>query len=106
MRKVYICSPFRGEVEKNIEKAKVFSKWVYNKGILPITVHFYLEEATGLSEEKGDRNELINLGCEMLLMCDECWVFGNTITEGMKKELEIAYNQNIEVKYIKEEEVI
>ena len=75
MKKVYICSPFSGNIEKNVEKAKIYSRFAYKLGYLPICVHIYLEEATGLNEKTGDRGELLKLGKEFVKMCDEVWIF-------------------------------
>lgn len=89
-RFVYICAPFKGDRKGNIEKAKEYSKQTYNEGYIPICVHMYLEEATGLDEEKGNRKELLRLGKEFVRICDEVWVFGEKISEGMKGEIEVA----------------
>ena len=34
---VYICSPFSGDVEKNVEAAKKYSRAAVEKGYIPIT---------------------------------------------------------------------
>lgn len=87
MKKIYICSPYKGNVVENVENAKRYSQWVCKLGYLPICVHIYLNEATGLCEEKGDREELLRLGREMVGLCDEIWVFGDRISRGMKQEI-------------------
>lgn len=97
MKKVYICSQMRGKIVENRRKAKMYAKMVYRRGCLPIAVQFYLEEATGLSEKKGDRKELLELGKEFVKVCDEVWVFGDVISEGMKGEIELAEELKIPV---------
>ena len=53
--------------------------------------HVYLEEATGLNENKGDRDKLLKLGIEMLAMSDECFVFDvDGISSGMKGEIDFC----------------
>lgn len=89
-----------GDFEKNREKAKQYSQYVYSLGYLPICVQIYLEEATGLSEQDGKREELLELGKEMLLLCNELWIFGDKISEGMKGEIELAKNKGIIVKSV------
>ena len=32
----------------------------------------------------------MDMGLELLKLCDEVWVFGDKISEGMKKEIEFA----------------
>ena len=41
----------------------------------------------------------------LLWVCDEVWVFGDEITEGMKKEIIFAEKLNIKVKYISEKDL-
>lgn len=101
---VYICSPFKGKdnyfsKEKNIKDAKEFSQWTYSKGKLPLCVHIYLEEATGLDEKKQDRKELLKMGKEFIRICDEVWVFGE-VSEGMEGEIEYAKRLKKEIKWI------
>jgi hypothetical protein len=37
MKKVYICSPRRGDYENNIQRAKEFSRAAVERGCIPIT---------------------------------------------------------------------
>lgn len=37
MKKVYICSPCRGDYENNIQRAKEFSRAAVERGCIPIT---------------------------------------------------------------------
>ena len=98
MKKVYICSPFTGDIKKNIENAKIYSRSVYKLGYLPICVHIYLEEATGLCEVNGDREELLKLGREMVKICDEIFVFGRE-SSGMKGEIKLAKRLKKKITY-------
>lgn len=68
---VYVCSPMHGNIEINRKKAEYYSRVIYNRGYVPMCVHIYLEQATGLTEENGDRKELLRLGLELLKRCDE-----------------------------------
>lgn len=101
---IYICSPFKGNTTRNIRRAKEYSKWVYNQGHIPICVHIYLENATGLSEKKGDREELLRLGKEFLYLCEELWVFGDNISDGMDEEIKAAQKMLKKVKVIQRNE--
>ena len=42
----------------------------------------------------------------LLWFCDEIWVFGDVITEGMRKEIDFCRNLNITIRYPKEREII
>ena len=39
MKKVYICSPCRGDYENNIQRAKEYSRAAVEKGVIPVTPH-------------------------------------------------------------------
>ena len=41
MERVFICSPFRGAEEKNMEPARKYARFAYEKGCLPVVPHFY-----------------------------------------------------------------
>ena len=36
MKKVYICSPCRGDYENNIKRAKEYSRAAVEKGVIPV----------------------------------------------------------------------
>jgi len=101
MLKIYVCSPYKGNVKENIRKAQKYSKEIYQMGYVPICVHLYLEKATGLNEKNGDRKELLQLGKEFVKWCDEVWVYGKEISNGMKGEIEYARRYKIKVRYVK-----
>ena len=74
-KKVFICSPFRGDMEGNARKAAAYSRMACEEGHLPIAPHLlfpqFLNE--GIEEE---RRLGITMGMELLALCDEVWVFG------------------------------
>lgn len=45
MKKVYICSPCRGDYENNIQRAKEYSRAAMEKGVIPVTPHIYLRSS-------------------------------------------------------------
>ena len=73
-RLIYICSPLRGDIEKNIQKAQGYCREAVDlwPDVIPIAPH---------------------------VMCDELWVYGiNNPSEGMKKEIAYAKEHGIPVK--------
>ena len=106
MKKIFICSPYAGDIKKNTELAKIYAKYVIDKGYLPIAPHLYF---TQFLNEETERDLGINLGLELLKECDEIWVFGDIISQGMRKELELfsanlyQFNNPLkQIKFIKE----
>lgn len=103
MKKVYICSPLGGNVEENIENAKQYTKYALLCGMAPVVPHFY---ALCLDDHKPDERAMgIAAGMSLLWFCDELWVFGDVITEGMQREIHFCRQLNIKIRYIKESQI-
>lgn len=98
MKKVYICSPCRGDYEKNIQKAQGYCREVVHMGVIPIAPHVYLTQFLNdtIPEE---RSIGLNIGLELLKECNEVWVYGiQNPSEGMKAEIELAKELGIPVR--------
>lgn len=70
MKKVYICSPCRGDYENNIQRAKEFSRAAVERGCIPITPHIYLTQFMD-DTVPAERELGLSIGRELVLMCDE-----------------------------------
>lgn len=100
---MYICSPLGGDVETNIEKAKQYARYALLCGMAPVVPHFY---ALCLDDNKPEERAIgMAAGMSLLWFCDELWVFGEVITEGMQKEINFCINLNIKIRYIKESQL-
>lgn len=104
MKMVYICSPLKGDITGNIEKAKRYTKFALMCGAAPVTPHFF---ALCIDDNEPYERELgMNAGRTLLGICDEIWVFGAERSEGMKKEIDYAERKlRIPVLYIGEKYV-
>lgn len=99
---VYICSPLRGDVLENQQRAKGFCKLALQAGYIPIAPHIYFTQFLD-DENQEERAQGIEAGLELLKLCCKMWVFlppGGQLTQGMKQEIELAKSFNIEVKYM------
>lgn len=92
MRKVYICSPYRGDTEKNIERAKGYCRQAVNEGCIPIAPHLYFPQFLNDDDEE-ERRLGFEMGFELFHECLEVWVCGDIISEGMREE--IAYAEHL-----------
>jgi len=98
---IYICSPLKGDVERNIKKAIGYSRLAYLKGGIPLAPHVIF--TTFLDDEiLEERNAGIEMGISLLTKCDEVWVFGERISEGMQSEISIAKALNIKIRRFNE----
>lgn len=103
MRKVYVCAPLGGNVESNLKKVRTYTEYALRCGTAPVVPHFYAE-CLDYNNPK-DREIGLAAGMSLLWLCDEVWVFGDTVTEGMRAELKFCKNLNIRVRKITEKEI-
>lgn len=96
---VYICSPYSGDIERNTEKAREYSRYAVEQGVTPLTPHLMLPQFISEDEE---RELAIALDLVFLGRCDELWVFGGRISPGMKTEIKEAEKSGITIRYISE----
>ena len=103
MRKVYICAPLGDDVKENLEKVKRYTRYALICGTAPVVPHFY---ALCLNDyDQKERDIGIAAGLGMLWFCDELWVCGDVVTEGMQTEINFCKNLNIRMKYVNENEI-
>lgn len=98
MKKVYICSPCRGDYENNIQRAKEYSRAAVEKGVIPVTPHIYLTQF--MDDNVPEERELaLKIGSELVLGCSELWAFGiDHPSAGMAAEIELAKVHGIPVR--------
>jgi len=105
--KVYICSPFKGDKGANAEKAKRYCRFAFDRKKRPVAPHcFYpLFMDDDIPEE---RRLAMSFGADDLKHCEELWIFGNKISEGMKEEIRAARKMHIKLRHFNEdmEEII
>ena len=94
----YICSPYAGDVQENLYRARQYSRFAVYRNVIPVTPHLlypqFLQDAEPAEREIGT-------ACAMALLalCDELWVFGDRISKGMTAEIEYAKKAYIPVRY-------
>ncbi len=92
---VFICSPYRGNTETNVQNARAYCSLASTQGCIPFAPHLLFTQF--LDDAKADERKLgMYMGAEMLRLCDELWAFGEP-TEGMAAEIELAERMGIPV---------
>ncbi|XVG96396.1 DUF4406 domain-containing protein [Eubacteriales bacterium KG125] len=94
---VYICAPYSGDKERNINAAVGYAKYAYENNAIPLTPHFLFPFMN--DEDIKQRKDALFMDIILLGKCQEVWVFGNEITEGMKRELEVAEKRKQAIRY-------
>jgi len=95
---VYICSPFSGDMDANRQKAIEYCRYAVECGAAPVAPHLlfpqFLDDTVPAERELG-----MNMGLELLDNCSALWVMGDTVSSGMKAEIEYAKQNHIPVEY-------
>lgn len=103
MKKIYVCSPLGGDISGNIDRVKEYAKYVLECGTAPVVPHFY---ALILDDNQPAERELgLCAGKALLQRCDEIWVFGDEISEGMAQEIELAKQISVAERYFDLDEI-
>ena len=99
---VYICSRYSGDVKRNTEMARLYCRYAVDQGYIPLAPHLLLPQF--LSEET-ERDLAISIDLRFLSLCQELWVCGSELSEGMRRELEQATLAGMPVRFVKEEDI-
>ena len=97
---VYICSPYAGDVEKNVAAAQSYSRFAVDKGYIPVAPHLLFPQF--LSEET-ERELAIFMDLVLLGKCEQLWVFGGEVSDGMRREIGRAKQKNMTIRYFTED---
>ena len=98
---VYICSPYSGDIETNVEAAKRYSRLAVDKGYIPLTPHLLFPQF--LDDDIPEERELgLFFGNALMSKCSEVWVFGERISDGMESEIKRARWKNYRLRYFSE----
>jgi hypothetical protein len=96
-KRVFVCSPYSGDVERNTEIARILCLRLIDEGLVPFAPHLIYPEVLG-SEDIPLRSTGIECGLEFLTVCDLLIAYtGNGITAGMQIELDAAAKFGIPV---------
>lgn len=95
---VYIASPYAGDTIRNTDCARGYCRFAVGKGCIPLAPHLhypqFMDDGDKAQRELGLRFSIILLG-----KCDELWVFGDTVSDGMKREISKAKKRGIPIRY-------
>lgn len=97
---VYICSPFSGDVSGNIERAEKYSRYAVDSKAIPIAPHLLFPQ---FMSDDAERELALFMDMVLLGKCEELWVFGELVTEGMSAEIAKAKRKNMKIRYFTED---
>lgn len=96
MKRIFVCSPFRGNVEHNLALADAACRLVLDHGHAPFAPHILYPRILDDTDPE-QRADGIRAGLAWLAVSDEVWVFGEP-TGGMQQEIAAAERIGIAVR--------
>jgi len=95
---VYICSPYAGDIEANVEKARRYCRIASERGYIPVAVHLLFPRF--LNDSDPEERELgLFFGNALMSKCAEVWVCGERISPGMDEEIKRARRKGYRLRY-------
>lgn len=95
---VYICSPYSGNVDFNVTNARIYCKYAVDNKCIPIAPHLLFPQFMN-DAEPTERELAMFMNMVLLSKCEELWVFGNTISQGMGQEIAKAEKRRMKIRY-------
>ena len=95
---VYICSPFAGDTEYNIKRAHGYCRFAVSQGYIPLAPHLHYPQFMDDSDEES-REMGLSFALILLAKCDAVWVFGDTVSAGMRREIARAKRRGMPIRY-------
>lgn len=95
---VYICSPYSGDVEANVEVARRFCAHAVAKRKIPLAPHLHYPQF--MDDTDPDARELAMFFNRVLLSkCEAIWVYTARVSVGMRAEIEWAHHLELPITY-------
>lgn len=87
-KQVYICSPYSGDVETNVELAREFSTYALGFGVMPIAPHPLFPQFMN-DNVPSEREMAMNFNRQIFDSCEQLWVLlsKSGISRGMEVEI-------------------
>lgn len=101
----YIASPLSGDVEQNLDFARQACRYAIAQGVTPFAPHLLYTQMLD-DGDPAERELGIEMGNQMLELCQELWLCGDRISAGMEGERNTAEELGIPVRQISTQEVL
>lgn len=89
MKRIFICSPYRGDIQANTARARALCALAIQEGHAPFAPHLFypaiLDDTVASERDAG-----IRCGIAWLDACNEVWATDGERSDGMRAELERA----------------
>ena len=99
---VYICSHYAGDTVRNVANARKYSRFAFEQKAIPIAAHLLFPQFMD-DDKSAERQAAMHFNYVLLGKCEELWVFGDTISDGMAHEIGIAKKRRQKIRYFSDE---
>lgn len=103
--KAYICSPYTGDIETNIVRARAMCFIAARQGYNPFAPHLYytqfLDDALPAQRKQG-----IQFGLEEIRQSERIFIADGLCSTGMAAEIKVARELGIEERHVKNSDVL
>lgn len=89
---VFICSPYRGDIQRNVEIARKMCRLAVLEGMNPFAPHLFYTQFMD-DDDDEEREDGMDCGTQIMNLCSMLWIHSPDIgfSEGMKAEID-AWN--------------
>jgi len=101
VKRVFICSPYAGAVEENVELARKLCRKAIEAGHAPFAPHLHYP---GIVDDSNADERAVGISCGLRFMaaCDEVWAYiGQGRSAGMIQEIAHATNTGKPIRYFR-----
>ena len=95
---VYICSPYAGDTETNVEIAREFCATAVARRVLPLAPHLLFPQFMN-DTDPADHELAMFFNRVLLSKCEAIWVYTARVSVGMRAEIEWAHHLELPIKY-------
>jgi len=90
IRVVYMAHPVSGDVEANLARAKRWYKWITDNYKVGVVADWIINCEIYDDSNPADREAGLLVCEEIASRCDEIWLVGGVVSNGMAREAEAA----------------
>ncbi len=94
---VFVAHAMSGDIEGNTRKVLSICKALHSKGIVPIFPSLIWRQYLGNTPGDKQLARLVNIEYFRRGIIDEMWIYGISISQGIKDEIKLALENNIPV---------
>ncbi|MDP9801518.1 hypothetical protein J2S49_001594 [Arcanobacterium wilhelmae] len=96
---VYICSPYSGDTDSNLELARRICTHAVKAMKIPLAPHLLFPQFMN-DEDQDDRELAMFFNRVLLSHCEAVWVYTPRVSAGMRLEIDWAHALELPIRYI------